>query len=150
MDKKAKLSEDLVRMKIEEYRQNMFLKQSELDHIKLKKFRSLVRHANNLSPHYRKIIQERQIDVNSCNPDDFPVLTKTCLIEHFDEIVTNQELSKGKIQKFLRTSNDPLNLFNDNYLVKQTSGSSGESLFFVQSIHPLKFDQTSGHNVKHK
>jgi len=134
MNKKAKLSENLVRTKIEEYRKNTFLNKSELDQIKLKKFRSLVRHVNNFSPYYKNIIQERKIDVNSCNPSDFPILTKTSLIENFNEIVTNQEITKEKVQQFLLASNGPLNLFNNNYLITQTSGSSGENLCFVQSI----------------
>ena len=119
MNKKAKLSENLVRTKIEEYRKNTFLNKSELDQIKLKKFRSLVRHVNNFSPYYKNIIQERKIDVNSCNPSDFPILTKTSLIENFNEIVTNQEITKEKVQQFLLASNGPLNLFNNNYLEYQ-------------------------------
>ncbi len=109
------------------------LTRAELEAAKLAKFRRLVRYAQQRSPYYRRIIAERGIDVATCTPGDFPVLTKSLLMQHFDEIVTAPGVTKSAIADFLTRSHDPTELFLDRYRVIHTSGSSGEVGYFVYS-----------------
>lgn len=80
---------------------------ADLDAIKLKKFRELARHANTHSPYYAKIIRERGLDLDTCTPADFPVLTKPALMANFDDIVTERRITKQVVADFLTRSSDP-------------------------------------------
>lgn len=100
---------------------------------RLKKFRRLVRFLNDRSPYYARIIRENRIGSNTCTPEDFPVLTKRTLMEHFDEIVTAPGITRDRIADFLARSKDPRDLYRGKYVVLHTSGSSGEIGYFVYS-----------------
>ena len=92
-----------------------------------------MRHVRERSPYYRRIIAERNIDVDRCQPSDFPVLTKSLLMQHFDEISTVPGVTKQAIAEFLTRSHDPAELFLGRYRVIHTSGTSGELGYFVYS-----------------
>jgi phenylacetate-coenzyme A ligase PaaK-like adenylate-forming protein len=109
------------------------LSRPEFEVVKLEKFRRLVRHVNERSPYYRRIIAERKIDIARCTPSDFPVLTKTLLMHNFDEIATVPGVTKQAIVDFLTRSHDASELFLGKYRVIHTSGSSGEVGYFVYS-----------------
>lgn len=109
------------------------LPRAELEANKLGKFRQLVRYARDRSPYYRRLIAERGIDVATCTPADFPVLTKSLLMQHFDEIAAAPGVTKSAITEFLTRSHDPSELFLGRYRVIHTSGSSGEVGYFVYS-----------------
>lgn len=85
-------------------------------------------------------------------PEDFPVLTKQALMEHFDDIVTTQAITKDGIADFLSRSSDPFQLYKGYFVVLHTSGSSGKIGYFVYSrsdwsrgyaqfsrLHPFSF-----------
>jgi phenylacetate-coenzyme A ligase PaaK-like adenylate-forming protein len=128
------LSELLISIgKMREFRRAAKLTRGQLEELKLAKFRKLARHARDRSPYYRRIIEERRIDVDRCQPLDFPVLTKTLLMQHFDEIVTAPGVTKRAIAEFLTRSKDPTERFLGKYRVIHTSGSSGEVGYFVYS-----------------
>lgn len=106
------LSELLISIgKTREFRRAGKLTRAELEAQKLVKFRRLVRHARDRSPYYRRIIDERRIDVDGCQPLDFPLLTKTLLMQHFDDIVTAPGVTKQAIADFLTRSKDPTERF---------------------------------------
>jgi len=100
---------------------------------KLEKFRALVAFLTADSPYYAEIVRTRSIDTQTCSPQDFPVLTKALLKEHFDRIVTVPDVSRRAVEEFLTHSKDPRDLLLDKYLVIHTSGSSGEVGYFVYS-----------------
>src|SRR5262252_6081770 len=114
-------------------RRALKLSRADFEAWKLEKFRRLVRHANERSPYYRRIIAERKIDIDRCVPGDFPVLTKSLLMQNFDEIATEPGVTKQAIADFLTRSHDPRELFLGKYRVIHTSGSSGEVGYFVYS-----------------
>lgn len=120
-----------------------------------KKFRQLVKHAVQNSPYYQDLVRKYAIDVNSCRPEDFPILTKADVLEHFDQMVTDPRITKAKIAAFLEHSKDPADLFLGTYYVIHTSGSSGTvgySLYTPQELargivhftrmHPPSIGQT--------
>jgi phenylacetate-coenzyme A ligase PaaK-like adenylate-forming protein len=98
---------------------------------RLEKFRRLVRHANQHSPFYQDIIRERGIDMDTCTPADFPVLTKSILMANFDRLVTDRRVTRQAVADFLTRSRDPNDLFLGEYRVMHTSGTSGEVGYFL-------------------
>jgi phenylacetate-CoA ligase len=97
------------------------------------KFRALARHAQARSPYYARIIAERAVDVNSCVPRDFPILTKSLLMANFDDIVTDRRVTKQVIAEFLSRSIDPKEQLFNELTVMHTSGTSGEVGYFLYS-----------------
>jgi phenylacetate-coenzyme A ligase PaaK-like adenylate-forming protein len=104
---------------------------AEFEAAKQQRFRSLVRHASRHAPYYANIIRERGLDLESCGPADFPVLTKTLLMANFDAIVTDPRLSKQVVADFLTRSSDPAERLFDKITVTHTSGTSGEVGYFL-------------------
>jgi phenylacetate-CoA ligase len=125
---------DSVRRKLAQYRLNQQLDRSALERDQLARFRALAAHAYRHSLFYRRIIDERGIHPGTCTPQDFPVLTKALVIEHFDEIVTDRTLDKTCVQRFLRAAIEPTELVHGKYVVRETSGTSGERLIVVSSL----------------
>ncbi len=135
-----------------EFRRNARRTPQEFSERRLRKFRKFVGFINNRSPYYARIIRERGIDVSTCVPESFPVLTKRTLMEHFDDIVTTPAITKEGLADFLSRSTDPLELYKGDFVVLHTSGSSGEIGYFVYSrndwsrgyaqfsrLHPFSF-----------
>ncbi len=135
-----------------EFRRNERRTQQELSERRFRKFHRFIGFVNSRSPYYARIIRERGIDVSTCVPESFPVLTKRTLMENFDEIVTTPAITKEGIADFLSRSNDPFELYKGNFVVLHTSGSSGEIGYFVYSrndwsrgyaqfsrLHPFSF-----------
>src|SRR5579862_1346328 len=69
-----------------------------------KKFRKLVMFVAKHSPYYQKVVKENNIDIENCKPEDFPILTKETVIEHFDKMVTDPRITKDAVTKFLSHS----------------------------------------------
>lgn len=121
----------LMLAKRREYRRNITLSAEEYAAMQRAKFRGLVAYAAQHSPWYRNIMAERDLGVDSCTPDDFPILTKAELMANFDDIVTDRRITREAIADFLTRSTDPNDLFLDTFRVIHTSGSSGEMGYFV-------------------
>ncbi|CAN5302299.1 hypothetical protein BH11PSE2_BH11PSE2_03030 [soil metagenome] len=119
--------------RLRDARRSARLTRAELDAVKLGKFRDLVRHANANAPYYTRLIAEHGIDVETCTPQDFPVLTKAILMANFDDIVTDRRITKQAVAEFLTRSTDPGEKFLDHYIVMHTSGTSGEVGYFLYS-----------------
>jgi phenylacetate-coenzyme A ligase PaaK-like adenylate-forming protein len=106
---------------------------AEFEARRLRKFRALVRYANAHSPYYAGIIRERGLDLQSCVPADFPVLTKTLLMANFDAILTDRRITRQVVADFLTRSSDPRELLLDAVTVMHTSGTSGEVGYFLST-----------------
>ncbi len=104
---------------------------AEFEAAKQHRFRSLVRHASMHAPYYANIIRERGLDLDTCTPADFPVLTKTLLMANFDAIVTDPRISKQVVADFLTRSSNPAERLFDKITVTHTSGTSGEVGYFL-------------------
>lgn len=116
-----------------ELRGNGRLTPGELAERRLEKFRRLVRFVNGRSAYYARIVREHGIDPGASVPENFPVLTKSALMEHFDGIVTTPAITKKKIADFLSRSEDPSEPCEGKFIVLRTSGSSGRTGYFVYS-----------------
>lgn len=110
---------------------NRSLSRSEFERARLVRFRRFAAYVMQNSPYYQRVMRERDIDPDQCSPEQFPVLTKADLIEHFDDIVTVREVTRRRIEEFLQNSHDSGNLFLGRYHVIHTSGSSGQIGYFI-------------------
>jgi phenylacetate-CoA ligase len=104
---------------------------AKLEAAKARKFRALARHAQARSPYYANIIRERGIDVETCTPGNFPLLTKSLLMANFNDIVTDPRATKQVIADFLSRSKDPKERLFNHLTVMHTSGTSGEVGYFL-------------------
>jgi phenylacetate-CoA ligase len=116
-----------------QYSRSTQVTRAQLEAKQRRKFRKLVGFVRARSPYYRSVINEHGIDPDSCSPADFPPLTKNEVIEHFDRIVTDPRITRDRIKEFLSRSVDPLELFEGEFHVLHTSGTSGTMAYFVFS-----------------
>lgn len=98
------------------------------------RLQKLLAHAKMHSPWYRSKLQH--IDVDNFTEErleELPVLTKSTLMENWDTIVTQQELSLNLAEKHVETMLDDENLLYllNRYHVIATSGSSGKRGVFI-------------------
>jgi phenylacetate-CoA ligase len=111
--------------------------------LQLEQFRKLVRHASEKSPYYRRLIADHQIPIDTCTPEDFPVLTKSEVMKNFDEIVTDPAISKEAVVDFLKQSGGDRKLFLGKYHVIHTSGTTGESGYAIYNSDEMARGVTS-------
>jgi phenylacetate-CoA ligase len=114
-----------------------------LDVSKLMRFRALVRHASVHAPYYSNVIRQHGIDLKTCVPSDFPVLTKSILMSNFNEIVTDRRVSKQVVADFLTRSSDPQDRLFNELTVMHTSGTSGEVGYFLYA--PADYKRMNQH-----
>lgn len=119
--------------KMIEVKRNEKLNRTDFERKRQTKFTKLVRYINKQCPFYAQIIRDNNIDIDTCRPEDFPVITKSDVMDNFDRIVTCSDIDKAGISEFLSTSQDYAQLYRNKYHVLHTSGSSGEIGYFVFS-----------------
>ena len=78
------------------------------------------------------------VDLDAVTPDDLgalPTMTKTDLMAHWDEVVTDGDLSLAVARRHLqRLDDEGPAFFGDRYLIFTTGGSTGEPAVFPWSI----------------
>lgn len=115
-------------------RLNKRLDRRGFDARQLRRFRSLAQFSKSKSPYYARIMEQRRIDPARCHPEDFPELTKADIIKYFDDIITVPAITKRDVAAFLAQSHDPTDQFHGRYIVVHSSGTTGESGYFVYSV----------------
>ncbi len=64
--------------------------------------------------------------------EDLPILTKTTLMENFDDLITDRAVRLNEVEAFLNES-DGTGLFRGKYVTLSTSGSTGQRGVFLFS-----------------
>ncbi|MDY0884702.1 phenylacetate--CoA ligase family protein [Dongia soli] len=108
-----------------------------------------LRHAATASPYYRRLIGPRIAD--DIRLGDIPVLSKTSLMRHFDDIVTDRRLRLADIEAHLAGNAAHLPIFDD-YRACATGGTSGEraiivydrAAFMVILANGIRFQRING------
>jgi phenylacetate-CoA ligase len=96
-----------------------------------RRLRELVRTATERSAWYRARLAGVGIDrLDESTLADLPVLTKTELMEHFDDIVADRRLSLAQLEQHLRTVETGSYLFG-RYTAITSGGSTGQRGVFV-------------------
>jgi hypothetical protein len=96
---------------------------------------ALLRHAAQASPLYRSILSD--YGGGDARLQDVPSIPKSTLMAHFDQWVTDPEVTLAGVRAFTR---DPARIgapFLGRYTVWESSGSSGEPALFVQDAPAL-------------
>jgi phenylacetate-CoA ligase len=99
----------------QEYTRTQWLTLTEAEALQVKKLRNLLAHCYDHIPYYRKLIDERQIDINGFTStavlNEFPVLTKEIIQEHFPDFMPDGSVLLKGVKS------------------KQTGGTTGNILF---------------------
>ena len=90
--------------------------------IQKRRLKKLVKYARNRSPFYRNLYKDLKKDFEL---SDLPFVTKTQMMEAFDDVVTDPDITMEKIAGFTRDPDHIGRKINGRYLVFKTSGSTG-------------------------
>lgn len=104
--------------------------------VREKRFRSLIKRAAEQSPFYRR--KYSGLDLDHCLITDLPTLTKSEMMENFDEFLTVRNVTTQQLQDFM---GEPQNLgkpYLGKYAVAHTSGSQGRPALIVQDCEALR------------
>jgi len=120
---------------LEELRNHESWTRSQLESYQANSLRRLREYAYERSPFYQKFhkgLIERPLH-------ELPVLTKSMMMEHFDELVTDRSLHLEDVRAYA-TQGEAGQRYQNHYWVNATSGSSGHPGFFL-------FDEAEWINV---
>lgn len=102
-----------------------------LARVQRRRLGDLVRHARTASPFYRH--RYRQVPSRLEKISDLPVLDKPTLMSHFDDWVTDPEVTLEDLQTdFLARQECVGQLYLGHYLAMTTSGTTGEPAILLQ------------------
>ena len=96
--------------------------------IREERLRSLVQHARTCSPFYRNLYRNVPKDFRL---EDLPPVNKRTLMEHWDEWITDRDLTLEDTEKFMKNKDNIGRKLNGKYLVFTTSGSTGNPLVCI-------------------
>lgn len=108
---------------------------AEIYAVREQRLRALLAHAAKASPYYRRRLAG--IDVARCQLSDLPTLTKAEMMENFDDIVTDREVKKASVDRFVAEPANLGKLYLGRYGVSHTSGSQGQPALIVQDRYAL-------------
>lgn len=122
------LNPQSVQSRVDDYVDRGRWSRSELKEYQARALQSALQRAVASSPFYRERFG------SLCESDapltDFPVLTKRDLMTHFDQIVSDRQVTREKVEQHIDSS-EPGALFLDKYRVFATGGTTGERGLFV-------------------
>lgn len=106
----------------------------QIEKLQKMKLEKLLLFAYENSPYYRKAFEAEGIfleNISTTPLENFPVLDKGILMEHFDELVTDRGLKQEALLQFDETSEEDGEIYLDKYHVVHSSGSTGTPRYFV-------------------
>ena len=98
------------------------LSQDDLHRLQQERLAGLLRYARENSPYYREKFQDIPPDAPL---SAYPVTTKQEMMEHFDSYMTDPEVTREKVDRFMADVHNVGKKFLKKYLVYTTSGSTG-------------------------
>jgi phenylacetate-CoA ligase len=100
-----------------------------VDAARRSRFNALVRVARGASPYFRQAY--RALPDRDLDPHQVPVVTKPALMTHFDEWVTDPEVTRAGVTAFAADRRHIGERFLNRYVVWKSSGSTGEPGIYV-------------------
>lgn len=94
-----------------------------------------VQFARTHSPYYQRLYSQLPDTVQDLS--QLPVVTKPDLMEHFDDWVTDRDVTRVGVEAFLEDKTRIGHHFLNRYLLYTSSGSTGEQAIFVQDKNAL-------------
>lgn len=101
-------------------------------------FYEFLRFAWEHSAFYRELYRAHGIseaDLGHLALNDLPLVTKRMVLDNFDEVVTDPRITSASIEEWLDQGHDPRSRFLGEYLIIDSSGSSGfrASMVYAES-----------------
>lgn len=99
-----------------------------------KKFRKILKFAYKNSKFYHDLYVSNGIDekdLDTIELEKIPVVDKNNIMQHFNDVLTVDDLKIKELLEFIDESKNPNDLFKNRYHVIHTSGSSGKLGIFV-------------------
>ena len=106
----------------------------QIERLQKKKLEKLLLFAYEYSPYYRRAFEAEGIfseNIRTTPLENFPVLDKGILMEHFDELVTDRGLKQEELLQFDENSEDDGEIYLGKYHVVHSSGSTGTPRYFI-------------------
>lgn len=100
-----------------------------------KRLKTLVAYAREHSPFFKELYQEIPEDFSL---EDLPAVKKSTLIDHYEDWVTDPEITLSKAREYCDRTTTDGKLFLDKYSVLHTSGTTGTPLYMVRDDHHNK------------
>lgn len=116
---------------------NLRKSSEQIKNLQQKAFTKLVNYTYLHSKFYQRIIDQNKIDLTNPRLADFPIIDKNTILKNFNDLVTDSEITKQKVEEYLTKPLTDNSLFLDKYTVVNTSGSSGTVGYFVYSQDEL-------------
>lgn len=114
-------------------KQNTRKTSSQIQELQKKKLYRLLHYAYDHSAYYRKTFLQAGIGKQAIDDTpihEFPLMNKKLLMEHFDELVTVQDVSQEELRRFDEQA-DENEKFKKGYHVVHSSGSTGKPGYFI-------------------
>jgi phenylacetate-CoA ligase len=112
----------------------------QIEKIRERQFRKIIKYAYRKSPFYRKLYSDSGIrfeDLDHIPVEKIPSIDKDMVIENQEAIVTRKDINVQDAVSFAYKNRNPLMLFNGKYQIVQSSGSSGKSGIFIYSLREM-------------
>ncbi len=111
------------------------------------RFRKLIQFVSQRSPYYREIMDQSHLDPRTCQPEQFPKLTRQLLIDRFDDLVTDRRLSRARLDAFFNRAKSPNALFENRYHVIHSTGTTGRRVYMAYS--PREWIRGISHQIRY-
>src|SRR5690349_5700161 len=111
------------------YRSSQWFTPAEMEHFRVAKLRRLLQHCVRHVPFYRRVIEERRIDVERFSSLDvlqeFPIIDKATVKANYDEFVstTRSGLTPLRVSQTGGTTGEPLRVIKDVGVRSSTQGA---------------------------
>ena len=115
-----------------------------------KRFRKLLKYAFQKSRFYKSYYTDHGITekmLNHIAPEELPVIDKNIMMDNYDDIVTESELKRADLERFIDDEPRPDAKYKNKYSVVHTSGSSGTIGLFVYGPKDWQMSKALGLRV---
>jgi phenylacetate-CoA ligase len=115
-------------------KRNIAMTRKDMIVLQQKKLRKILKYAYYHSEYYHKTFTKAGITAKNINRiplSKFPKINKTTLIQNFDNIITQKDLSQQELIDFDNTKNKYKKTFKKKYHIVHSSGSTGKPAYFV-------------------
>lgn len=127
-----------------------FLSANMQKRIRDRKLRKIISYAKNNSKFYAKLYKDIDID-NLDSLSKLPCIDKKTVMDNFDDIVTDKNVTLNKANEFISDLKNLDNSFLGKYKVMTTSGSTWKPVVFVADKHHIDaFFSASVHRMRTK
>lgn len=125
------------------FKKNTRLSETQMKELQNQKLRTLLHFVWEHSAFYRRTFEQAGIteeQLDSLPLSAFPAIDKTILIEHFDQLITVQDLNQEDLRKFDAETEADRKPYLGKYHVVHSSGSTGKPGYFI-------YDENAWHTM---